>query len=418
MTKSIYWKDLLKDRNNQLLNLEEIEEINKQINGENKNDLTSKSVLIVAQDKIVLEPSISQPEISEIELPLGTVLELVPEDKIPTNLAERGPWNNYVVYLEITNENGEIEKKYALIPEHYKVSSGYLSMTPENIIEVAFTCLGDSYESMNNINFITSVYKCFGLELPMDSELKNKLKDKIKDVSNMSLEEKKQKLKDLPVGSILQVREEYAIFLGTQNEKYYMISSMNGKINSVVLSKLEIKNLTSVIDFTLKAEKETITDTTTCEFIEGANQTYIIGEDGTARFRLSPDFSLFENGGAVYVDGEKIDAYTVESGSTIITLSKEFMSSLSEGEHTLKVAFNNGESAETKFIIAKASKVIEENPTSNKDTTPTATETKTITTKQSNPKTGDNITIWISLMVISMLGVSGVGAVKFVKENK
>ena len=33
-----------------------------------------------------------------------------------------------------------------------------------------------------------------------------------------------------------------------------------------------------------------------------------------------------------------------------------------------------------------------------------------------NPKTGDNITLWISLMVISILGV--VGTVKFVKKNK
>ena len=33
-----------------------------------------------------------------------------------------------------------------------------------------------------------------------------------------------------------------------------------------------------------------------------------------------------------------------------------------------------------------------------------------------NPKTGDNIAIWISLMVVSTLGI--VGVVKFVKKNK
>ena len=57
-----------------------------------------------------------------------------------------------------------------------------------------------------------------------------------------------------------------------------------------------------------------------------------------------------------------------------------------------------------------------EAPTS--DTTDTNTEveeTKT-ETPSSNPKTGDNIAIWISLMVVSMLGV--VGTVKFVKKNK
>ena len=117
------------------------------------------------------------------------------------------------------------------------------------------------------------------------------------------------------------------------------------------------------------------------------------------------------------INGEKIDDYTAESGSTIIILSKEFMSSLSEGEHTLKVAFNNGKSAETKFIIVKVSTVIDENSTSNEDTTLTITKNKTITTTSNNPKTGDNITIWISLMVISMLGIGVVGTVKFTKKK-
>lgn len=147
-------------------------------------------------------------------------------------------------------------------------------------------------------------------------------------------------------------------------------------------------------------------DTTTYEFIEGANQTYTIGVDETATFRLSTDFSLFENGGAVYVDGTETKEYTASSGSTIITLSKAFMSSLSEGEHTLKVAFNTGKSVETKFIVAKASTTAKE----------TTTTTETVTTTSNNPKTGDNIAIWISLMVISMLGIAG--TVKFVKKNK
>lgn len=141
----------------------------------------------------------------------------------------------------------------------------------------------------------------------------------------------------------------------------------------------------------------TTTDTTEYEFLEGANQTYTIGVDETATFRLSPDFSLFENGGAVFVDGTETFAYIAKSGSTIITLSKDFMSSLSEGEHTLKVAFNNGKSAETKFKVVKASTTEE-------------------TTKSSNPQTGDNIVIWIGLMIVSIFGIAL--TVKFIRKNK
>lgn len=140
------------------------------------------------------------------------------------------------------------------------------------------------------------------------------------------------------------------------------------------------------------AEEES-KDTTTYEFLEGANQTYTIGTDGTATFRVSADFSLFENGGAVYVDGTETKEFTASSGSTIITLSKDFMSSLSEGEHTLKVAFNNGKSAETKFTVAKANTTEE-----------TTTITENTTTTSNNPKTGDNIITIFSIFAIATLG--------------
>ena len=256
MSKSSYWKELLSEKNKQLLNKDEILELNKEINGKNSNDLNSKSFLVVTQDRIVLEPSISQPEISKVELPLGTVLELVPEDKIPTNLAERGPWNNYVVYLPITNNNGEVEKKYALIPEHYSVSTGYLDFTPENIIDVAFRSLGDSNELIDNTTFINSIYKCFGLELDIQKNINTKLKNKIINASNMSLAEKKKCFENLPVGSILKIGDEYSIYLGTQNNNEYSILSADGNINSIVISKLVLNNLNAIVDFTQKKQSE------------------------------------------------------------------------------------------------------------------------------------------------------------------
>ena len=143
------------------------------------------------------------------------------------------------------------------------------------------------------------------------------------------------------------------------------------------------------IDDTAAAEEKP-----TYEFLDNtANQTYTINEDDDLTFRINADYSLFENGGAVYVDENETTEFTSKSGSTIITLNKDFVNSLSVGEHTLKVAFNNGGEATTNFIIAKA-----EDSTSN------------------NPKTGDNIAVWISLMVVSMLGV--VGIIKFTKNRK
>ena len=412
MVNSTYWKNLLNEKDRQLLNSKEIEELNIQMNGKNSNDLNSKSILVVAQDKIVLEPSISQPEISEVKLLLGTVLELVPEDKIPTNLAERGPWNNYVVYLPVTNENGKVEKKYALIPEHYQVSTGYLSLTPENIIEVAFRCLGDSYELMNNTNFIESVYKCFGLELSINSEVNIKLKDKVKDFSNMSIAEKKQSLKDIQVGSILKIGNEYAIYLGNQNENYYIVSSMDGKINSIVLTRVELEKLVSVIDFAennTKKENENIVSKQ-YEVIEGNDQIIEYGND--AIFRINADYKLFTASGKAYVDDTELNTnqYSSREGSTIITLNSDYLNTLSKGEHTLKVAFVDGE-ASTKFTLKDSNKEIKNSTTNDTKTDFNITSTK-------NPKTGDDITMWICLMVVSMIGIVGlIGTIKL-KQRK
>ena len=72
-----------------------------------------------------------------------------------------------------------------------------------------------------------------------------------------------------------------------------------------------------------------------------------------------------------YVDDKLVstDNYSSKSGSTIITFTKEYMSSLSEGEHTLRVAFNNGGSATTKFTVAKANTTSEETTETNENAT-------------------------------------------------
>lgn len=120
------------------------------------------------------------------------------------------------------------------------------------------------------------------------------------------------------------------------------------------------------------------------EYKEGANSTYTQGKDDKATFIVDADFSLFKEGGLVYVDDKQVDSkyYEAESGSTKITFTKEFMSSLSAGSHTLKLVFNDGGEAETKFTI----------------------ETKV---EEKNPQTGDNILLYLSVLGICILVSTG-----------
>lgn len=159
---------------------------------------------------------------------------------------------------------------------------------------------------------------------------------------------------------------------------------------------LKLENITSNMKIKVVVEKIEY------KVIEGAEQTYTIKEDTEARFRIDADYSLFNN--KVYVDNVLVDSsnYTSKSGSTIITLKKEFVDTLSVGEHTLKVVFNDGGEAETTFTIAKKA----ENNNNNENNTPSKPEDKEeMKDNGSNPKTGDNIMLYVAIASMSIIGL-------------
>lgn len=152
-------------------------------------------------------------------------------------------------------------------------------------------------------------------------------------------------------------------------------------------------------EFTFQYVKEEVSPKE-YKFTEGANQIYTIDESKNAIFRIDADFSLFD--GKVYIDGTLIDAknYKAESGSTVITLNKEYVDTLSIGEHTIKVEFSDGGLATTKFEV-KAKQVNTE-------------KTEDIT----NPQTGDNIGTYIILFIISVLGIAATVVINNKKKRE
>ena len=87
---------------------------------------------------------------------------------------------------------------------------------------------------------------------------------------------------------------------------------------------------------------------------EGAAGTWTQDSDGTLRFVANGDFSKFTG---VKIDGILIatDKYTAVSGSTVITLKKDFLDTLSVGRHTLTVVYNDGECSTEFALMAAAS---------------------------------------------------------------
>ena len=103
--------------------------------------------------------------------------------------------------------------------------------------------------------------------------------------------------------------------------------------------------------------------------------------------KVSGEDNSFDHFTGVKLDGKELVKdvdYTVEKGSTIVTLKPETLEKLSVGEHTVTVLFDNGEVNTTLTVLAANSQ----------DAT--------------SPQTGDNshMGLWIALMMLSLLGIA------------
>lgn len=186
-----------------------------------------------------------------------------------------------------------------------------------------------------------------------------------------------------PNGAVAVSYGEDKEFTITANSGYKLVKVLvdgTDKTADMVGDTLKLTNITSNINLEVVVEKIVY------EVTEGANQKYTITKNNEAKFKINADFRLFDSG-KVYVDNELVDPknYTAESGSTIITLKKEFVDTLSVGEHTLKVVFNDGGEAITTFNVAK------------------------VTVPTDNPNTGDNIGFYIISGILSIVGLAVAG---------
>lgn len=132
------------------------------------------------------------------------------------------------------------------------------------------------------------------------------------------------------------------------------------------------------------------------KFVEGEKATY---ENKDLTFKLDGPLELFDK---VYVNGEELpeDSYSLKSGSTILTIKNEYLSTLKAETYTLKVAYTNGTSDETTFTIAEAEqKPVEDDKQEEKP----VEDSK----KEENPATSDAILLYVVIALVSVIGLSG-----------
>ena len=124
------------------------------------------------------------------------------------------------------------------------------------------------------------------------------------------------------------------------------------------------------------------------------------GEKKELSFTSDASFADFLR---VDLDGTTLDEknYTKKEGSTIITLNRDFVATLSVGEHTLSIVSKSG-TATAKFTVkAKPAETTTTQPTVTPQ--PTAQPQPTVQPVSPSPRTGDaaNPALWFALLIVS-----------------
>lgn len=291
---------------------------------------------------------------------------------------------NYKTITDIDIEVN-VKNKFDVITS---VDGGNGTITPSKIgvvegnkVEITFTPDAGYMIDKVLVNTVETTVTGNKIELTVNEEKEVKVSYKkipftvtVKDVDGATI---------TPNGVVAVNYGEDKEFTITANSGYKLVKVLvdgTDKTADMVGDTLKLTNITSNINLEVVVEKIVY------EVTEGANQKYTITKNNEAKFKINADFRLFDDG-KVYVDNELVDPknYTAESGSTIITLKKEFVDTLSVGEHTLKVLFNDGGEAITTFNVAK------------------------VTVPTDNPQTGDNIGFYIISGILSIVGLAGAG---------
>ena len=220
-------------------------------------DLPSEQLLVVYGNKEYTDESFTSPETARRMLAQGTKLELVTDLEPDQLVNNRSAYHNYVVYLPVRLEDGSYEKRMALIPETAKVSVGYLPLTEENIAMVMLNNLGDAYGwgGMMDVEdcsgLIRTVYACFGLEIGRNGNWQWNMNMEKINMANMSVEEKRLILDEMPMGSALCFPGHEVMYLGKVDGKYYVVSTVSSimspdtgkrlRTRDVMINTLDVK---------------------------------------------------------------------------------------------------------------------------------------------------------------------------------
>ena len=236
-------------------------------------------VLVVTESRFTLEHSNTAPEISGLELTMGTVLERAdgagraasggssaagssggPAGGGSGRIINRAAYQNYVVWIPVRDADGSCRRVKALISERHDVHEGYVPLTRRNILRTAMNALGDMYgwggmlSAEDCSGFLHAVYACCGVNLPRDTSWQSAAPLFRHDLNYLPDREKAEVIGGLPAGTMLYFRGHAMLYLGERDGRQYVLSSVSSmmdpadpagkarlRVRSVVINGLDIR---------------------------------------------------------------------------------------------------------------------------------------------------------------------------------
>ncbi len=222
-------------------------------------DIPSEEAVVVTDGKVFLETTNVNAVTSGVMLTMGTVLRRIAAEEYDPLVTGRAAVYNYPVWLPIRQDDGSYAQAMALISQNENVSEGYLPLTTNNILRVAFSMLGDTYGWGSMLNsadcsaYVRDIYRCFGLVLPRNTTWQSAMPVYKVDVSDMDAEEKTAVLDRLPAGAVLYFSGHEMMYLGSVGGQYYVISAVSTvknyesenrlRLRSVSINSLDIRRM-------------------------------------------------------------------------------------------------------------------------------------------------------------------------------
>ncbi|GEM_PF-171434 len=164
------------------------------------------------------------------------------------------------------------------------------------------------------------------------------------------------------------------------------------------------------------AKADTVTAKRSPQITAGDGAAVTQGEKKELSFTSDASFADFLR---VELDGTALEEknYTKREGSTIITLNRDFVATLSVGEHTLAIVSQHG-TATAKFTVkAKPAETATTQPTVTPQ--PTAQPQPTVQPVSPIPRTGDtaNPALWFVLLIVSGFALAAIFVLRR-KDNR